>query len=199
MRGLKAPFGGPTPVDSPGEAGSGSPDALERLLGSAGEQFLTFRLGDEEYGVPILAVQGIQAWRTPTPVPEAPPHLLGVANVRGAVVPVLDLRLRFALPASSPDGKTPLVVVSAEHPAGVRWGGLVVDAMCEVRTLAPEAVSFPPGVSRPGPGAVVRGIARAGEGMVVLLDVETLLGEGGAEAEGGGAPREGAGWGAAPV
>jgi purine-binding chemotaxis protein CheW len=141
---------------------------------SGQDQFLTFRLATEEYGIDILSVQEIKGWSGATPLPESPPYVLGVINLRGSVVPIIDLRRRFNL-AQADFGPTTVVIVARVDSAdGTRIAGFVVDAVCEVYTVG-EADR------RPVPGAVtgsqefVQGLATVDDKMIILLDIERLL------------------------
>src|SRR5215471_7140666 len=95
-------------------------------------QFLTFFCAGEEYGVDILRVQELKAWDGVTRVPYAPPYLLGVMNLRGMIVPVIDLRLRFGLPKRAADSATVVVVARVRGERGEKTAGIVVDAVSEV-------------------------------------------------------------------
>ena len=88
-------------------------------------QYLTFRLDNQEYGLPIIEVQEIKGWTRMTPVPNSPSHMLGVLNLRGTIIPVIDLRARFGLPSKEHDEFTVIMVVSM----GERLAGLVVDSV----------------------------------------------------------------------
>lgn len=134
-------------------------------------QQLTFTLAGEEYGIDILAVREIRAWSKVTRIPQTPGYVLGVLNLRGAIVPVVDLRLRFGLPREGYDGSTVTVVVAV----GERLYGIVADAVADV-------FDAPEGKIKPVPelGAVVdtrflKGLVGDGERMILLLDVERLM------------------------
>jgi len=103
----------------------------------SGDQYLTFMLGGEEYGIEILDVQEIKNWGPITPLPRSEKHMLGVINLRGAIVPVLDLRVRFGLPDPSYDSTTSVVIVRCNGSSGPRIVGLVVDCVSEVYHLDP--------------------------------------------------------------
>ena len=92
-------------------------------------QYLTFICAGEEYGVEILCVQEIKGWENVTRVPYTPHYLLGVMNLRGVIVPVIDLRVRFGLPARAMDGSTVVVVVRVRSSHGEKTAGIVVDAV----------------------------------------------------------------------
>jgi purine-binding chemotaxis protein CheW len=143
--------------------------------GRTGGQVLTFRLGAETYGVDILRVKEIRGWSATTRIPHAPAHVLGVLNLRGAVVPVVDLRLRFALPSVQYLPETVIIVLTLVTPTGHRECGVVVDSVSDVVDVARESVQPPPALGNGIDGRYVSGIACMGDGMVILLDVEDLV------------------------
>src|ERR1700733_10199617 len=104
--------------------------------GNAATQYLTVNLADEEYGVDILAVREIRGWTPVTRIPQAPPYVLGVLNLRGAIVPVLDLRLRFGLKREEYTATTVTVIVTV---AGRNFG-VVVDAVSDVVDVDAAAI-----------------------------------------------------------
>jgi purine-binding chemotaxis protein CheW len=138
-------------------------------------QYLTFVCAGEEYGVDILRVQEIKGWDGVTRVPYAPPYLLGVMNLRGVIVPVIDLRLRFGLAKRAADASTVVVVVRVRSERGERTAGIVVDAVSEVYSIAPDAVKPTPDVGVTAAGACVRGLATVEDKMVMLLDIDDLV------------------------
>jgi purine-binding chemotaxis protein CheW len=154
-------------------ATQGGPDG-----GVAARQFLTFDLGEESYGVDILQVQEIRCWSPVTRLPLAPPHVLGVLNLRGSLVPIVDLRLRLGVARADFTPLTVTVVLSVETADGVRACGLVVDNVSDVVEIAPAALRPPPHL---GGGAVhefVQGLAAVGDRMLILLDPAALVGRG---------------------
>jgi len=136
-----------------------------------GTQFLTFALGDEEYGVAILNVQEIKGYSPATPIPNTPAYVKGVMNLRGAIVPVIDLRLRLGMPAATYGPFTVIVVMAV----GAKVVGAIVDAVSDVVTIADADVQAAPTFGTDVDLRFVAGIAQAGETLVVLLDAETML------------------------
>src|ERR671911_2098948 len=110
----------------------------------AGNQVLTFTLGDETYGVDILRVQEIRGWSPVTRIPQAQPHVLGVLNLRGSIVPIVDLRMRFHLPRAEYTPLTVIIVLSVESAVGRRDFGLVVDGVSDVMDVPTADVKPPP-------------------------------------------------------
>lgn len=104
------------------------------------DQFLTFILDNEEYGIEILKVQEIKSWGPCTPIPNAPDHVLGVINLRGAIVPIVDLRRRFGMDTKEYTTTTAIIIVRTEHDGQPRIAGLVVDKVSEVYHLEADAI-----------------------------------------------------------
>jgi purine-binding chemotaxis protein CheW len=142
---------------------------------SAQAQFLTFVCGGEEYGVAILCVQEIKGWEGVTRVPYTPDYLLGVMNLRGVIVPVVDLRLRFGLPPRAPDASTVVIVVRVHTDQGEKTAGIVVDAVSEVYSVAVENIKPTPDVGVSADRACVRNLASVDDKMVMLLDIDRLV------------------------
>lgn len=142
------------------------------------EQYLTFALDKEEYGVNILRVQGIQGWDRVTAIPNTPDYVLGVINLRGAIVPIVDLRRRFGLPATGFGPTTVVIVVKVMRQRHERTVGLVVDSVSEVCNVQPgdrkPAPDFGTGVET----GFVQGLVTVDERLVILLDIDRLVCEG---------------------
>lgn len=134
-------------------------------------QFLTFRLAGEEYGVGILTVKEIRGWSAVTAVPHSPPWMLGVINLRGTVVPVIDLELKFNFERSERNELTVVIVVSVAD----RLVGLVVDGVSDVITLASTDIKPPPSLGGHGNTSHIIGFGTVDERMRILVDVERLL------------------------
>jgi purine-binding chemotaxis protein CheW len=135
-------------------------------------QYLTFVLGGEEYGLEILKVQEIKGHSSVTRMPNTPPHVKGVTNLRGAVVPIVDLRTKFALPEREYDKFTVFIIVTV----GTKIVGLVVDAVEDVVDIAPEAIQPTPELAMSLGGAYVRGLAQVGDRLIALLEIERIVG-----------------------
>ncbi|HEY6452126.1 MAG TPA: chemotaxis protein CheW [Steroidobacteraceae bacterium] len=138
-------------------------------------QYLTFVCGGEEYGVEILRVQEIKGWDQVTRVPYAPAYVLGVMNLRGMIVPVVDLRTRLNLERRSFDASTVVIVVRVRCTRGEKTVGIVVDGVSEVYSVAAESIKPLPELGAIADGACVRGIATVDGKMVMLLDIEELV------------------------
>ncbi len=148
----------------------------KRLETAAGaEQYLTFQLAGEEYGVDILRVQEIKGWERATRIPQAPHYVLGVINLRGAIVPIIEARRRFGLESIEFGPTTVVIVVKVSGERGERTVGLVVDAVCEVYNVPVDAIRPPPDVGGAVDAAFVRGLATVDDKMLMLLDIERLI------------------------
>ena len=137
---------------------------------STATQVLSFSLGSEEYAVEILLVREILGMRPLTPIPHAPRHVCGVMNLRGAVVPVLDMRASLSLPAVEQDHASVIIVLAV---CG-RTMGFVVDGVSEVITVDTATMERTPELGGRIDGDKVRGIARVGDRYVILLDVDRV-------------------------
>jgi purine-binding chemotaxis protein CheW len=135
------------------------------------KQYVVFDLGGEHYGVDIAAVEGIIKLQGITSVPHAPAFIEGVTNLRGKVLPVVDLRRRFNLPAGATSKETRIVVVEMNG-ATV---GMIVDGVSEVLQVPDEAVEPPSPIVMTIDSAFIRGIAKVHERLIILLDLSQVL------------------------
>jgi purine-binding chemotaxis protein CheW len=139
------------------------------------EQFLTFQLAGQRYGVEILRVQEIKGWEKPTRLPHSPSHVQGVINLRGAVVPILDLRERFQLGEAEYGRTTVVIVIKVQTARGDLTAGMVVDGVCEVCNLSTQDLRSPPEMATAIETDFVRGLAMVDDKMLILLDVSRLV------------------------
>jgi purine-binding chemotaxis protein CheW len=138
---------------------------------SLAREYLTFRLGEEEYGIDILKVQEIRGYENPTRIANAPHFLKGVVNLRGTIVPIVDLRLRFGCSSAEYNSFTVSIILHI----GQRTIGTVVDSVSDVMEIQAEAIRPAPEMSSAIDAAYILGLAQVGERMVVLLDIERML------------------------
>jgi purine-binding chemotaxis protein CheW len=150
-------------------------EEIDKATGLTRGQLLTFRLGTATYGVDILRVKEIRGWAPVTRIPHSPPHVLGVLNLRGAIVPIIDLRLRFALPEAGFCAMTVIIVLSVMTAAGHRDCGVVVDAVSDVVDIIPGAVKPAPSLKAGHSHDFIGGIATIDEEMLILLNVDQLV------------------------
>jgi len=141
---------------------------------AAHQQFLTFMLAGEEYGVGILTVQEIRGWSAVTAIPHSPPWVLGVIDLRGVVVPVIDLRRRFELAPAEFGPATVVIVIRVHAGRDVRTVGLVVDTVSEVYDIDDSALRHLPDFGRGASSEVVQGLAHTDGKTVILLDAHRL-------------------------
>lgn len=143
------------------------------------DQYLTFMLADEEYGVEILKVQEIKGWSSVTPMPNMPEFILGVINLRGTVVPIIDLRKRFSMQSIAYGQTTVVIVVKVADEAGsVRTMGIVVDAVSEVHNVAKADLKPPPEFGGTLCTDSIKGLVSRDERMLIILDIDHLLNNG---------------------
>ena len=135
-------------------------------------EFLTFRLGGESYGIEILKVQEIRGYQTPTSIANAPAVIKGVVNLRGVIVPILDLRIKFQLGEARYDEFTVVIILNV---AG-RMVGVVVDSVSDVLALSGDAIRpTPEFASATFDTKYITGLGTVDEQMIILLDIEKLL------------------------
>ena len=132
---------------------------------------VSFRLGTDEFGVEVQQVQEVVAFQQPRRVPHAPEFVEGVIDVRGTVVPVVDLRKRFLLPATPPDADTRVLLVSLGH----ERIGLIVDSVTEVAHVRPADIAEPPSFFRGLAARYLAGLARVESGLLILLRLDRIL------------------------
>jgi purine-binding chemotaxis protein CheW len=155
------------------QAETDSVDMIEQHEDGA-EQYLTCFLGDEEYGVAILRVQEIKAWDNVTRLPNTPHYLCGVVNLHGVIVPVVDLRLRFGMPALAYTPTTVVVVlkVDVNRPRTV---AIVVDGVSDVHIVLPEDVKPAPDFGRSFNTDFITGLVSIDDRMMMMLNIDILL------------------------
>ncbi len=142
---------------------------------AAANQYLTFIMANEEYGVDILCVQEIRGWETATPLPNAPPHIKGVINLRGTIVPIIDLRQCFGLDGIEYTAITVVIVLKVNHKDTIRTMGIVVDAVSDVYSLSQHEMRDAPDLGSAVNTEFIRGLVNVDEKMVILLDIDQLL------------------------
>lgn len=139
------------------------------------EQYLTFIMNDEEYGVDILRVQEIRGWEPVTPVPNSPKHVKGVVNLRGIIVPIVDLRGKFNLENVEYGPLTVVIVLRVMFDETERIMGIVVDAVSDVYGLSLENMQTAPDLGDHVDTNYIQGLAAVDEKMIVVLDIDALL------------------------
>jgi purine-binding chemotaxis protein CheW len=146
--------------------------SLHGAIGNALNEFLTFRLGNEEYGIEILKVQEIRGYEQPTAIANAPDFIKGVVNLRGIIVPIVDLRIKFNLGEAAYDDFTVVIILNV---AG-RVVGIVVDGVSDVIRLSDEQIrSAPDFAAASFDTRYITGLGTIEERMLILVDIEKLM------------------------
>ena len=139
------------------------------------DQYLTFILAGEEYGVDILRVQEIKGWDTVTPIPNTPSYVDGVINLRGAIIPVVDLRRRFGLSNLDHGPTTVMIILKVHNEGRERVMGMVVDAVSEVYNINGNELQPTPEFGGVINIEFLRGLASVENKMIIVLDIDHLL------------------------
>ena len=138
-------------------------------------KYLTFALADEEYALPVLKVREIIKMMEITQVPKVPPHVKGVINLRGKVIPIVDLRLKFGFPPQDATERTCIIVVDAALNGGRSSLGFVVDGVNEVMNIAADEIEPTPDFGEQVNTAYMQGVAKRGSHVKMLLDLDRVL------------------------
>jgi len=142
---------------------------------STGKQYLTFVLGGESFGVDILSVKEIRGWDDATLVPNSPIYVKGVVNLRGTIVPIIDLRIRFEVGEINYVSTTVVIILSGKTDAGKRTVGFIVDAVSDVLDVENSDLKPSPGFDGSVPANYIHGLVNTNENVVTMLDVDHLL------------------------
>ncbi len=140
-----------------------------------GNEYLTFCLGNEHYGVDILSVKEIRGWETPTLIPNSPEYVKGVINIRGIIVPIIDLRIQFDVGEVTYSPTTVVIVLTTETPGVNRMMGFVVDAVSDVLNAEADELKKSPAFGGSVAAEMVEGLVNVGENVVTILTIEQLL------------------------
>lgn len=152
-------------------AGNAGKSLADNLAG----KYLTFRLGDEEYGLEILKVQEIIQIQAITKVPRTPEYVRGVINLRGKVIPVVDLRRKFGLPAIPDTEKTCIIVVQIHQGDATVTMGVLIDEVKEVLDIAAGNIENTPGFGANIDTQFILGMGKIGSSVKILLDIDKVL------------------------
>jgi len=147
-------------------------------VGDDMEQYLTFIMANEEYGVDILRVQEIRGWDTVTSIPNTPAFIKGVMNLRGTIVPIIDLRLRFGLDNIEYGPTTVVIVLKVVSSNSERIMGIVVDAVSDVYNMEKGSIKPAPDFGSVVSIDFVRGLTTVDEKMIIILDIDHMLNTG---------------------
>ncbi len=149
----------------------GAMEKMDALTSSSAREYLTFRLDQEEYGIDILKVQEIRGYEPPTRVANAPSFIKGVVNLRGTIVPIVDMRLKFNCSKAEYNSFTVVIILNL----GSRIVGIVVDSVSDVMELPPESLKAAPDIDSVIDSSAVLGLGSLGDRMLILLDIERLM------------------------
>ncbi|MBC7916879.1 MAG: chemotaxis protein CheW [Rhodoferax sp.] len=149
----------------------GAMEKMDALTSSTTREYLTFRLDQEEYGIDILKVQEIRGYEPPTRVANAPSFIKGVVNLRGTIVPIVDMRLKFNCSKAEYNSFTVVIILNL----GSRIVGIVVDSVSDVMELPPESLKAAPDIDSVIDSGAVLGLGSLGDRMLILLDIERLM------------------------
>lgn len=156
-------------MDMHNESPTVARDASHNL--TIGGEFLTFRLGAEEYGIDILKVQEIRSYEHPTRIANVPEFVKGVVNLRGVIVPIVDLRLKLGCPSAEYNSFTVVIVLNVRG----RVVGAVVDSVSDVLELNQEAIKPAPAMNSTVDTEYITGIGSINDRMLILMDIENLM------------------------
>ena len=134
-------------------------------------EYLTFRLDQEEYGIDILKVQEIRGYEPPTRIAHVPEFIKGVVNLRGTIVPIVDMRLKFNCSKADYNSFTVVIILNLRN----RVVGIVVDSVSDVMELSPDNMRSAPDIESAIDSSCILGLGSVGERMLILLDIEKLM------------------------
>ncbi len=152
-------------------------DQSVACMGDKEGKYLTFALADEEYGIGILKIKEIIGMMPITTIPQSPPFVKGVINLRGKVIPVIDLRLRFEMESIDYNERTCIIVVEIEAEKGIIQLGIVVDSVCEVLNIPGEEIEETPSFGTKLNTEYIMGVAKMEGAVKILLHIEKILRE----------------------
>lgn len=144
-----------------------------KTIGIGGRELIAFRIGDQEFTVDIMSVREIRGWTPATPLPHAPGYMMGVINLRGAVLPILDLSLRLGLKPAEPTPRHVIIVTQARD----KVVGLLVDAVSDILTITDELVQPTPEIASDLERSFARGIIAIEGRMICLIEIGALFAE----------------------
>lgn len=149
----------------------GMMEKMDELSTSGAREYLTFRLDQEEYGIDILKVQEIRGYEPPTRIANAPEFIKGVVNLRGTIVPIVDMRLKFNCANAEYNNFTVVIILNLR----TRVVGIVVDSVSDVMELSPDNIKAAPDIESVIDNGCILGLGSVGERMLILLDIEKLM------------------------
>lgn len=152
-----------------------SMDPLEKSTDSNFAQYLTFLLDGVEYGIDILKVKEIKSWSTVTPIPCTTSTVLGVINLRGSIVPVIDARMRFYVDERDQEDTTAVIIVNSHNRGVDRFVGLLVDEVADVHNLSAVDIQSSDDVVGSVSADLISGLGKAEDKMVIIIELEKVV------------------------
>ena len=146
-------------------------EELEQVSNESMSEWVTFRLEEEKYGVNVMLVREVLKNTEIAPVPGSPSYVMGIINLRGNVVTVVDTRKRFGLPVAQPDDSTRIVIIEM----GDQVLGMMVDSVAEVATLRASEIEYAPNVGNDESSKYIQGVSNQGEELLILIDMDKLF------------------------
>jgi purine-binding chemotaxis protein CheW len=146
-------------------------NARANALAERPREYLTFRLGEEEYGIDILKVQEIRGYEQPTRIANAPSFIKGVVNLRGVIVPIVDMRLKFGLGSAEYNDFTVVIILNL----GARVVGMVVDSVSDVLELEGDHLKAAPEFNGAIDATFITGLGTLNDRMLILIEIERLM------------------------
>jgi len=147
----------------------------QEVSSGLGGQYLSFTLGNEDYGIDILKVKEIRGWEEPRPLPDTPDYVRGVLDLRGSIVPVIDMRLRFNLEHAECTSTTVTIILSIQLRGRPYAIGIVVDSVSDVLDMQARDIKDAPSLGKKIDTRYILGMVSMDEHVVLLLDVDSLL------------------------
>lgn len=139
------------------------------------KQFLVFLLDGKEYGIPILKIDGIIKLPQITPMPKVPEYIKGVINLRGQIIPIIDLRLKFGMPEAQYNERTCIIVIKIDIKGQEKFIGLLVDIVSEVFSFSSSDIEAPPDYGANMEEKFISGIGKVKDKVIMLLDIDTIV------------------------
>lgn len=146
---------------------------VEQVVEGPVTQWVTFQLENETYGINVMQVQEVLPMTEIAPVPGSPPYVLGIINLRGNVVTVIDTRMRFGLPAQEADDSSRIVVIEADG----QVAGILVDGVAEVVEIKPDEIDTAPNVGNEDAARYIYGVVSRSQDLLILVDLNRMLTE----------------------
>ncbi len=150
-------------------------DGIKEAVSQDEKKYLMFYLNDENYGIPILHVNEIIGVMGITPIPKTPSYMKGIINLRGKIIPVMDLRLKFSMEEREYDQLTCIIIVEIQVEGNKKFIGIVVDKVAEVVNVYSKDIELPPQYGQEDETGFLTGIGKVKDKVVMLLDIDSII------------------------